>query len=149
MASNYSQSPVRAPLLCRRGVTGGVLCLPGPYPPGEIRRPLRDLSGGDYPRCMTAQPVPQPIRFGNALRKYRLILGLHQKDLGLRVGATQGQVSAWENGVIIPDLKKAIEIAVVLGRPVEHVFFDFYLRATDALAERGHRPGSGDRPTSV
>ena len=77
----------------------------------------------------------------NAIRKYRLLLGLHQRELGLRLGASQGQVSAWENGVIIPDLGKAIEIAVALGRPVEHLFFDHYLAATDLAIERGVRPG--------
>lgn len=88
------------------------------------------------------KPIEQPRPHqSNAIRKYRLLLRLHQKDLALRVGATQAQVSGWENGVVMPDLSKAIEIAVVLAQPVERVFFDHYSRAADLLDERGTAPG--------
>ncbi len=78
----------------------------------------------------------------NAIRKYRLLLDLHQRELGERLGATQGQVSAWENGAQIPDLGRAIEIALALGESVERVFFDHYVAAGDLLAERGTKPGA-------
>lgn len=76
----------------------------------------------------------------NAIRKYRLLAGLHQRELGRRVGATQSQVSAWESGSTVPDLERAIGISVALSCPVEKVFFDHYVRAGDALAERGAKP---------
>jgi transcriptional regulator with XRE-family HTH domain len=94
------------------------------------------------------EPKPSNLTFKNAIRTYRLLLGLHQWQLGERLGATQSQVSAWENGDIVPDLNKAIEIAVTLGRPVEHLFFDHYLAATDRAVERQVRPGQADLVTS-
>lgn len=77
----------------------------------------------------------------NAIRKLRLLRGLHQRELGARLGATQSQVSAWENGEQVPELGRAMEIALVLGESVERVFFDHYISAGDALAALGTKPG--------
>ncbi len=90
------------------------------------------------------------MRFLNAIKSFRLQrrpLEL-QRELALRLGLTQSTVSDYERGRV-PTLERAFEIAIVLGRRVEEVFYAQYEAAIERVAERDAalRSGEADEPS--
>ena len=61
---------------------------------------------------------------------------LLQRELGERVGVEQTDIAAYENGRVFPTLKRAFEISIALGRPVEQVFYGLYEVTSGGVAER-------------
>lgn len=51
------------------------------------------------------------------------MLGLSQHELAGKVGVTRATINSIENGKTIPSLKLANDIAVVLGRSINDVFY--------------------------
>lgn len=47
---------------------------------------------------------------------------MQAKDLAALIGANQAQVSQWVNGRVAPELERAIQIAEVLGIPVQDLW---------------------------
>ena len=59
----------------------------------------------------------------NKIKLYRTMLGLAQHELAVKVGVTRATINSIENGKTIPSLKLANDIAVVLGRSINDVFY--------------------------
>ena len=59
----------------------------------------------------------------NKIKLYRTMLGLSQHELAEKVGVTRATINSIENGKTIPSLKLANDIAVVLGRSINDVFY--------------------------
>ncbi|WP_373821390.1 helix-turn-helix transcriptional regulator [Veillonella sp.] len=59
----------------------------------------------------------------NKIKLYRTMLGLSQNELAGKVGVTRATINSIENGKTIPSLKLANDIAVVLGRSINDVFY--------------------------
>ena len=59
----------------------------------------------------------------NKIKLYRTMLGLSQQELAGQVGVTRATINSIENGKTIPSLKLANDIAVVLGRSINDVFY--------------------------
>ena len=59
----------------------------------------------------------------NKIKLYRIMLGLSQHELAWKVGVTRATINSIENGKTIPSLKLANDIAVVLGRSINDVFY--------------------------
>lgn len=59
----------------------------------------------------------------NRIKLYRTMLGLSQHELAGKVGVTRATINSIENGKTIPSLKLANDIAVVLGRSINDVFY--------------------------
>lgn len=57
------------------------------------------------------------------IHEYRKEKGLQQSDLAELVGVRRETISGLENGKHNPSLKLAMDIARVLGRTVEELFF--------------------------
>jgi transcriptional regulator with XRE-family HTH domain len=64
------------------------------------------------------------MEFHRKLRDYRVRSRISQDDLGDIVGVSQNQVSRWERGVNIPDIRQAASIAAKLGLPLDHLLND-------------------------
>lgn len=61
----------------------------------------------------------------NAIKDLRLSQSppMRQEDLGRLLGVDRAEVSRYENGLIQPTLKRALQIARVFHLPVERVFY--------------------------
>ncbi|MDP2314896.1 MAG: helix-turn-helix transcriptional regulator [Pseudomonadota bacterium] len=90
---------------------------------------------------MILPPVPRSL---NAIRSFRLAKSppLLQRELAMRVGSTQADISAYELGRVVPDLPKALDIANALGRRVEEVFFELFEGSCERVGARmrDHEP---------
>ncbi len=49
---------------------------------------------------------------------------MRQEDLAAAVGVGQRTISHYERGERVPDLKTALMISSVLGRPLTEIFFE-------------------------
>lgn len=99
---------------------------------------------GDWGTMGSTNPT-SPVRFLNAIKSFRLQrrpLTL-QRELAARLGLTQSAVSDYERGRV-PTLQRAFEVAIVLGRRVEEVFYEQWEQALERVAERGGT-GESDR----
>jgi transcriptional regulator with XRE-family HTH domain len=67
----------------------------------------------EKPRDLTYPKNPQTL--GEHLRKRRLDLGLHQKDVAQRIGSCVASVTLWENGRVEPEVKWMPYILRFLG----------------------------------
>lgn len=72
---------------------------------------------------METPPVP---RYLNAIRTFRQLRGLKQRELGDLIGVPQTEISAYERGEVLPTLPRAFVISAALGRRVEEVFFELF-----------------------
>lgn len=78
---------------------------------------------------------PRPLNAIRSLRRQKTP-PLTQRALGELVGVTQSDISAYERGSVVPELRKALEIASALGRPVEAVFYGLFEEAACRVGER-------------
>ena len=62
-------------------------------------------------------------RLGNRLKEERARIGWTQAELAERVGVSRKTINTVENEVFIPSTILALELARVLNRPVEALFF--------------------------
>jgi DNA-binding XRE family transcriptional regulator len=58
--------------------------------------------------------LPSPVTLGDQLRRRRLELGLHQKDVAKIIGVTTSSIWNWEHG-LEPDLRYQPQIITFLG----------------------------------
>ena len=72
----------------------------------------------------------------NTIRSHRLAKGWRQSDLAARAACTQSDVSAYERGEVVPELSKALDLAVALGRRLEDVFFGHFEAACARVGGR-------------
>lgn len=72
----------------------------------------------------------------NSIRSLRLRKPWKQSDLAMRSGCTQSDISAYERGDVVPELAKALDIAVALGRRIEDVFFGHFEAACARVGGR-------------
>lgn len=71
---------------------------------------------------------------GSRIRKYRELLGLSQKELANRIGASNSRVSNWEQGINRPDADILAQLCLALNvSPSE--LLDVHL-STDTLSEQ-------------
>ena len=59
----------------------------------------------------------------NKIKLFRTMLGLSQHELAEKVGVSRATINSIENGKTIPSLKLANDIAVVLGKSINNVFY--------------------------
>ncbi len=79
---------------------------------------------------MTFQITPRlshkPSKFPNAIREYRLRIGLSQRGLGAVVGKSRKVISAWERGLTLPKLPSVFRLAKTLGTLAESLYHSLY-----------------------
>lgn len=64
----------------------------------------------------------------NTIRKYRLQLGLTQRELAKLVGTRPATISEWERGLTFPSAELVLRLAKVLNTLAEALYPQFYLR---------------------
>lgn len=65
------------------------------------------------------------MNIGEQIKKYRLKLGISQKELGKRLGMSQQQIAQYENGNRIPKIETINNIADALGIGIRRLYPDF------------------------
>lgn len=79
---------------------------------------------------MTLQFTPRASRhtpkFPNAIRRYRVQMGLSQQHLGAVLGLHRSMVSLWERGLRLPSVPRLFRMARELGTMPEALYHDFY-----------------------
>ena len=79
-----------------------------------------------------------PVKVPNMIRKYRLGLGLTQREVATLLGIQASTVSAWERGLTCPSMALLLRLAKTLNTLAEALYPQFYLRhETKALAAAG------------
>ena len=58
----------------------------------------------------------------NEIRRYRLQLGITQRELARRVGVRLSTLSSWERGLTWPTKQLLLDLAIVLSTSVEGLF---------------------------
>ena len=61
----------------------------------------------------------------NRLRFSRMTQKLNQEDLAFLMGLVPTQISKWEHGERLPSIYNAVGLAVMTGRMVDEVFWDY------------------------
>ncbi len=87
-------------------------------------------------------PLQRSSRFGrissktpNAIRKYRLQLGLTQREVAGMLGIRPATVSEWERGLVCPTAAALLRLAKALNTLAEALYPQFYFpREVDAVA---------------
>jgi transcriptional regulator with XRE-family HTH domain len=73
----------------------------------------------------------------NYLKSQRKRSGLSQKDLAFLLGCrSSAHVCRYEHFARAPNLATALELEVILGRPVAELFKGFYARSKKQVKER-------------
>jgi len=62
------------------------------------------------------------IFVGNKIRKYRTEMNLKQKDLGDFLNLQNNTISAYERGVVLPNITQMKKIAIFLNQPLDNFF---------------------------
>lgn len=65
-------------------------------------------------------------RFPNQIREYRMRLGWTQRELARQVGCAKSTISAWEQGLSLPNAVTAVQMAKKLGTLAESLYHAFY-----------------------
>jgi len=63
------------------------------------------------------------------IRKYRLGLGLTQREVAALLGMRASTVSVWERGLTCPSAAQLLRLAKILNTLAEALYPQFYLRA--------------------
>lgn len=72
-----------------------------------------------------------------SLAVWRKRLGYEQKQIAILLGhETKHQISRYENGQRVPDLKAAIKLAILYGLPIQVLFDGYFRRCTKELKAR-------------
>ena len=71
-----------------------------------------------------------PAKVPNAIRQYRLKLGLTQRDLARRLEVRPETVSAWERGITCPTVSFLLKLAKILGTLAESLYPQFYFQGS-------------------
>ena len=69
-----------------------------------------------------------PPKVPNAIRRYRLQLGLTQRELAGLVGIRPATISEWERGLTCPSVAPVLRLAKVLNTLAEALYPQFYHR---------------------
>lgn len=85
----------------------------------------------------------------NAIRNFRLrsVPALTQKDLGRRAGCHQQDISAYERGLVLPDLRMALKIAGALGARIDEVFWELCEESCGRMASERDASASAPSPS--
>jgi transcriptional regulator with XRE-family HTH domain len=62
----------------------------------------------------------------NEIRRYRLRLGLTQREVAKRIGVRLSTFSAWERGVTWPAKDRMLDVAIALSTLVEGLYPEFF-----------------------
>ena len=68
-----------------------------------------------------------PVKVPNHIRRYRLQLGLTQRDVAHKLGVRLSTVSSWERGLTCPAAKPLFRLAKILNTLAEALYPQFYL----------------------
>ena len=72
-----------------------------------------------------------PSKLPNSIRKYRLSLGLTQREVAEQIGTRAATVSEWERGLTCPSSALLLRLAKVLNTLAEALYPQFYFRSED------------------
>lgn len=67
-----------------------------------------------------------PRRVANEIRRYRLQLGLTQREVARRLGIPASTYSAWEHGMTWPSLKQAARLGRALDIMVQGLYPELF-----------------------
>ena len=81
-------------------------------------------------------PSKRKPRIRNRLYNCRKALNLSQRDAAFLMGMKDTQISKWERGEREPGIYNAIGLAVVTGKMVDDVFFDYRQEWKEKVGER-------------
>ena len=68
-----------------------------------------------------------PPKTPNSIRKYRLALGITQRELVARLGIHPNTMSEWERGLTCPAAEPLLRLAKVLSTLAESLYPQFYV----------------------
>lgn len=85
------------------------------------------LSSGCYPDLTMRPQYSSRLRrlrprVQNEIRRYRLLLGITQRELARRVGVRLSTLSSWERGMTWPTKQLLLDLAIALSTTVEGLF---------------------------
>ena len=66
-------------------------------------------------------------KVANEIRRYRLQLGVTQRELARRLGVRLSTFSSWERGITCPSVPMVFKLAKLLNTLAEGLYPDFYL----------------------
>ena len=81
-------------------------------------------------------PSKRKPRIRNRLYNCRKALNLSQRDAAFLMGMKDTQISKWERGEREPGIYNAVGLAVVTGKMVDDVFFDYRQEWKEKVGER-------------
>lgn len=67
-----------------------------------------------------------PTKVPNTIRKYRLALGITQRELAARLGIHSNTISEWERGLTCPAAEPLLRLAKILCTLAESLYPQFY-----------------------
>ena len=68
-----------------------------------------------------------PPKVHNEIRRYRLQLGVTQRELAHRIGVRLSTFSSWERGMTCPSVPLLLKMAKQLATLAEGLYPDFYM----------------------
>jgi transcriptional regulator with XRE-family HTH domain len=68
-----------------------------------------------------------PAKVPNHIRRYRLQLGLTQREIARSLGVRLSTISSWERGLTCPAAKPLFRLAKILNTLAEALYPQFYL----------------------
>ena len=71
----------------------------------------------------------------NVIRRYRLQIGITQRELARRVGVRLSTLSSWELGMTCPALPMAIKMAKILNTLAEGLYPEMFSRRDEVTAQ--------------
>jgi transcriptional regulator with XRE-family HTH domain len=66
-------------------------------------------------------------KMANEIRRYRLKLGLTQREVALHLGVRLSTLSSWERGLTCPTVPSIFKLAKLLNTLTEGLYPDYYL----------------------
>src|SRR5688572_4407429 len=103
------------------------------------------ICSGRYHEVMTLQLTQRSSRhtprYPNAIRRYRVQMGLSQHRLSAVLGTHRSTVSLWERGLRVPSVPRLFKMARELGTMPEALYHNFY-----STLPRDQAPTSTARP---
>ncbi len=101
------------------------------YPPIRSFHPMFGFSSGCYCASMRPQYSSRLRRIRpkvhNEIRRYRLQLGVTQREVARRLGVRLSTFSSWERGMTCPSVPLVFKLAKLLSTLAEALYPDFYL----------------------